>query len=420
MAREAGVNPGTMHRRIDAALERLRKELSKRGVAPAIGMTATGAVGAAVGASTMGNATLASALNHASAGPVSASLTSSLMSVGLAEMGAWAAKVAVGAAVGGATIGLNLGTLALASILGFGAVGGGLWFFGKRGHTMLAATALAATPDRVGGFERPTAPTKPARLISETNANRPEMAITHEGDTIRLRLRSGDNEHKEDAVFRVLSVRGDQAPNTAGYAKGTMRLRIESWTSGMKFMSDALVGKERDARFELEGNLLTFNLRLDVNPPEPEPGKPQTISIPEEARMVVVREKPPAPNAPVAKIPEMAGEWGFINDCQIQIDKDFLTLSWLQGDGSAFPAIKVRVLEWDNTGPYVKIQGIFTANQGDVGLVGKRVKLLARRDTKGWTVVRNEAKTNKLNEWPKGFEGRVGEVVVSVFQDGAK
>ncbi|MBY0112753.1 MAG: RNA polymerase sigma factor [Phycisphaerales bacterium] len=420
MAREAGVNPGTMHRRIDAALEKLRKELSKRGVAPAMGLGATGAVGAVAGASALGNSALASALAHASAGPVSASLTSSLMSVGLAEMGTGAAGVGVGTVVGGATIGLNLGTLALASILGLGTIGGGLWFFGKSGHTMLAATALAPTPEKTGGFERPTAPTRPARLVSETNANRPEVTITHEGDTIHLRVRSPDNVHKEDAVFRILSVGGDQVPNKAGYAKGTMRVRIESWTSGMKFMSDALVGKERDGRFEVEGNLLTFNLRLDVKPPEPEPGKQQTMSIPEEARMVVVREKPPAPNAPVAKIPAMAGEWGFINDCQLQIDKDFITLSWLQSDGSAFPAIKVRVLEWENTGPYVKIQGIFTANEGDMGLVGKRVKLLARRDAKGWTVVRNEAKGNKLNEWPTGFEGKVGEVVVSIFQDGAK
>jgi RNA polymerase sigma factor (sigma-70 family) len=420
MAREAGVNPGTMHRRIDAALEKLRKELTKRGVAPAIGLGATGAVGAAVGASGLGNAALASALTHASAGPVSASLTSSLMSVGLAEMGTGASSVGVGAAVGGATIGLNLGTLALASILGLGTIGGGLWLFGKSGHAMLAATALAPAPEKTGGFERPAAPTKPARLVAETNTNKPELYITHEGDLIRLRFRSTDNSHKEDSTFRVLSFSGDRAPNKAGYAKGTMRVRVESWQSGMNFMAEALVGKERDARFEIEGDLLTFTLRLDVKPPEPEPGKQQTVFIPEEARMVVTREKPPAPNAPPASVPAMAGEWGFINDCQLQIDKDFLTLSWLQGDGSLFPAIKVRVLEWENTGPYVKIQGIFTANQGDVGLVGKRVKLLARRDEKGWTVVRNEAKNNKLNEWPKGFDEKVGEVVVSVFQDGAK
>ncbi|MFN9974089.1 MAG: sigma-70 family RNA polymerase sigma factor, partial [Phycisphaerae bacterium] len=74
MAREAGVNPGTMHRRIDAALERLRKELSQRGVAPAIGVA-----GASMGVVGASNTSLAAALGHAAAAPVSASLTSSLM-----------------------------------------------------------------------------------------------------------------------------------------------------------------------------------------------------------------------------------------------------------------------------------------------------------------------------------------------------
>lgn len=419
MAREAGVNPGTMHRRIDAALEKLRKELSQRGVAPAIGLATTGALGAAVGASTLGNASLASALTHASAGPVSASLTSSLMSVGLAEMGTGAAKVGVGAAVGSVTLGLNLGTLALTSILGLGAVGGGVWLFGKHAPALLATTTLAPTPEKTGGFERPAAPTQPARLVSQLTTSKPEGSVVHSGDNIRIHFGTPDGSRKEDVTLRVLSVTPDASAKPDS-AKGKMRVRIEHWQTDQQFMKDALLGKERDARYEVDGNLLTLGVRLDVKPPLPEPGTPQTVYIPDEARIVVARSQPADTKAPAPSIPAMAGSWEFINDCQLQIDKDFLSVFWIQDERSAFPAIKVRVIEWENTGPHVKIQGIFTANEGDMGLVGKRVKLLARRDAKGWTLVWNDPKTTKLNEWPKGFEGKAGEVVLSVFQDGAK
>ena len=422
MAREAGVNPGTMHRRIDAALEKLRKELTKRGVAPAIGLGATGAVGAvgaAVGASGLGNASLASALTHATAGPVSASLTSSLRSVGLAEMGAGATTVGVGAAVGTATVGLNLGTLALASILGLGTIGGGLWFFGKSGHAMLATTALAPTPEKTGGFERPTAPTQPARLVSQLTADKPEGSISHSGDTVHIRFGTPDGSRKEDVLLRVLKVTRDPS-SKPGLAKGKLRVRIEGWQTDQPFMKDALLGKERDGSYTVDGDLLTFTVRLDIKPPAPEPGKEQTIFIPDEAKLVVARGKPAPANAPAPSIPSIAGDWDFINDCQLQIDKDFLTFSWIQDNATMFPGIKIRVLEWENAGAFAKVQGIFTAYQSDMGLVGKRLKLLARRDAKGWTVVWNDPKSTKLNEWPKGFDGKVGEIVLSVFQDGAK
>jgi len=420
MAREARVNPGTMHRRIDAALEKLRKELSKRGVAPSIGLGAAGAGAGVAAASGIGDSTLASALTHASAGPMSTSLTSSLMSVGLAEMGNGIASVGVGAAVGTATVGLKFGTLALASILGIGAVGGGFWFFGKQAHTMVAMAALAPNPEKTGGFERPTKPTQPARLVSQTASETPEGTLEHEGDTIRVRFGPEGAHPIEDVILRVLSVGGEKDANKDGLVKGTARVRVEEWKTNQQFMRDALLGKERDCRFEVHGELLTFYFKIDVHAPEPEPGKQQTVFIPEEAKIVVSRIKPPRAGAVAPSIPAMAGGWGFVNDCQLQIDNDFLSLAWLQGDGSAFPAVKIRVLEWENAGSHAKVQGIFTANQGDVGMVGKRIKLLARRDPKGWTVVWNDPKTKKLNDWPTGFEGKAGEVVVSVFQDGAK
>ncbi|MBS0190121.1 MAG: sigma-70 family RNA polymerase sigma factor [Phycisphaerales bacterium] len=421
MAREAKVNPGTMHRRIDAALEKLRKELTQRGVSPAIGLGAAGVAGAvgavgAVGASGFASPALAGALTHASAGPVSSSLTSSFMSVGLAEMGNGVA----GAGVGTATIGLKLGAIALASILGLGAVGGGLWFFGKQAHTMLAGAAPAPNPQKAGGFDRPAAATRPARLVSQTAGETPDGVFEHDSDMIRVHFGPDSKHPIEEIALRVLSVGGEKVANKAGSAKGTTRVRVEKWTTTQQFMKDALLGKERDCRFELEGELLTFYFKVGVKPPEPEPGKQQTVFIPEEAKIVVGRIRPPRAGASAPSIPAIAGEWGFVNDCQLELDKDFLTLSWLQEDGSAFPAVRIRVLEWENAGPFVRIQGIFAANQMDMGLVGQRVKVLARRDEKGWTIAWNDPKAKKLNEWPAGLDGKTGEIAQFSFQDGGK
>jgi RNA polymerase sigma factor (sigma-70 family) len=429
MAREAGVNPGTMHRRIDAALEKLRKELTKRGVAPAIGLGATGAVGAvgtvgavgaAAGATGLGNSALASALTHASAGPVSASLTSSLMSVGLAEMGAGAAIASTGSVATSATIGLNLGTFALASILGLGAIGGGLYLFNHGAPPMLAGLAVAPEAFKPGGFERPKNQTTPARLVSETTSQKPDGRFSHEGDMLRAGFGKADGSQEDGVEMKILSVTGDKSPDASGRAKGNIRVRFEHVQMRLDAMKDQLLHNERDASYEVDGDLLTFTVRLDVKVPPPPPGEQQTTWIPEEARIVVVRKKGPDPKDPPSTIPALAGSWQFINDCDLRMDSDNLVISWTQGDGSAFPAVKLRVLEWTNAGDSSKVQTIVTAHAMDPAMVGKRLKLLARRDARGWTIVWNDPATKKLNEWPTGFEGKPGEIVRFSFQEAAK
>jgi RNA polymerase sigma factor (sigma-70 family) len=411
MAREAGVNPGTMHRRIDAALERLRKELSQRGVAPAIGVA-----GASMGVVGASNTSLAAALGHAAAAPVSASLTSSLMSIGLAEMGAGVAIGSTGSVATSATIGLNLGTLALASILGLGAIGGGLYFLRPGGPPMIAA---AIAPQAVGGFDRPKAPTAPARLISQTVGEKPDGNVVHEGDVIRTQFRKNDGQ-TESVVMRLLSVKGSKELDKNGVASGTIRVRFDTWEMGPPFVREQLVGQERDGRYEVDGELMALTIRLDVKVPPPPPGQQQTEFVPEEARIVVSRAKPADPKAPAPTIPAMAGTWEFINDASLTIEPDAFLISWTQHDGSAFTAIKLRVLEWENAGSYSKIQTIVAGNAMDQAMVGKRVKVLARRDANGWTIVWNDPATEKLNEWPTGFDGKPGEVVRFVFQEPRK
>lgn len=413
MAREAGVNPGTMHRRIDAALEKLRKELSKRGVAPAIGVAA-----AAAGVTGVSNTSLAAALGHASAAPVSASLTSSLMSIGLAEMGAGTVLATSGSAATTATVGLNLGTLVLVSVLGLSTIGGGLYFFRSGGPLMLAAV-IATPASKEGGFDRPKSPTVPARLVSQTVGEKPEGNVLHEGDGIRTHFRKNDGQ-TESVVMRLLSVKGEKELDKNGVANGAMRVRFDSWDMGRPFMREQLVGQERDGHYEIDGELMALTFRLDVKVPPPPPGQQQTDFVPDEARIVVCRATPADPKAPPAKIPAMAGTWSFINDASLTIEPDAFLISWTQHDGSAFTAIKLRVLEWENAGAYSKVQTIVAGNAMDQAMVGKRVKVLARRDANGWTIVWNDPATKKLNEWPTGFDGKPGEMVRFIFQEPRK
>lgn len=412
MAREAGVNPGTMHRRIDAALEKLRKELSKRGVAPILGVAAAGA-----GVTGASSTSLAAVLGHASAGPVNASLTSSLMSVGLAEMGAGSAVASAGSVAATATVGLNLGTLALASILGLGAIGGGLYFF--RPNTLpMIATVVPPAP-KEGGFDRPKAPTAPARLTRQTVGETPEGTVEHTGDVIRIAFRTNDG-RTENVVMQLLSVKGGKELDASAAASGTIRVRVNAWEMGPPFMREQLLGQEREGRFEIDGDLMTLWLRLDVKVPTPPPGQQQTDFVPDEARIVVGRAKPLDPKAPAPTIPAMGGTWNFINDASLTIEPDALVISWTQHDGSAFTAIKLRVLEWENAGAYSKVQAIVAGNAMDPAMVGKRIKVLARRDAFGWTIVWNDPATKKLNEWPTGFDGKAGEMVRFTFRESRK
>lgn len=407
MAREAGVNPGTMHRRIDAALDRLRAQLAGRGMTSGAAVAIGGGVGvgAAVGAAMTSNSALAAALGHAGASTSTSLLTPALMSIGLAEMGA-------GAATGAA--GTKLVSVVLASVIGLGVIGSGIYLAAVGGPLMSAAPVVA------GGFDKPKQATPVARLVSQSVGDKPDGSVTHAGDTIRTCFHKKDDGRTEDVVMKILSVSGDRNLNKKGIAKGTMRVRFEAWNTGRAFMREQLQGKERDATYEVEGDLLTLSVRLDVELPPPPAGQAQTESVPPEARIVVNRVQPPDPKAPAPLIPAMGGTWEFVNDCTLQIDNESVVFSWIQGDGSSFPAIKFRVLEWENAGPYSKVQTIVTANAMDQAMVGKRVKLLASREDKRWVLVWNEPKTKKLNEWPANLEAKPGEIVRFVFQESAR
>lgn len=102
------------------------------------------------------------------------------------------------------------------------------------------------------------------------------------------------------------------------------------------------------------------------------------------------------------------------------MDSESITFLWIQEDGTSFPGLKFRVLEWENAGDRSKIQTIVTASAMDQGMVGKRIKLLARREANGWTLVWNDLKSRKQNEWPAGFDAKPGEVVRFVFQESGR
>ncbi|MBL8874541.1 MAG: sigma-70 family RNA polymerase sigma factor [Phycisphaerae bacterium] len=403
MAREARVHPGTMHRRIDAALGRLRTQLAQRGVAPALGAGAGLGIAGGIGA-TLSNESIASVLGHAGAGSPNAMLTPSLVSIGLADVG-------TGAAVGSA--GGTLAAILLASVVGVGVLGGGL-YLASGGGPQGGAVALPTA----GGFDRPTEPASGARLVRQSSGDSPDGSLTHDGDTIRLLLHKKDR--VQEVAMKIVSASGDATLDKTGKANGTMRVRFTEWEAGPPFMRDQLLGNERDASYEVDGELFTLKVKLGLRVPPAPPGQPQTESPPEEIKVVLARTKPLDPRPPAARLPAIAGTWEFINDCHLQMDSESITFLWIQEDGTSFPGLKFRVLEWENAGDRSKIQTIVTASAMDQGMVGKRIKLLARREANGWTLVWNDLKSRKQNEWPAGFDAKPGEVVRFVFQESGR
>lgn len=404
LAREAHIHPGTMHRRIDAALERLRVELSKRGVTSTAVVGGAGVVGVVgvVGGVSVGGAgseSLAALLARASADSVAQSTTSNLVSIGLAEMGK-----ASGA--GSATLaGYGISTLVaatVAGVLGLGAVGG--YWFASSSAPALAGVAVAAPASTTsGGFDRPTKESARFPLIAMISADQSGGTMTHAGDEIRLAFPSKKSGGRQiEIVLRVKDVNLGSQPIAA-------KVLIESTSLPAENPFHKIVGSTTDARIRIDGDHVRFELTTNWTPTDED--KKADRSLPPVIVWTGGRADP-APNAVrnrTASIPDFGGKWNWVEEWSLHFDPDNIFLTTRHDDGHEYNAFRFRIIDWENVGSHCRVQAIVSESTKENSMVGKRVKMLIRRNPESYAIVLKEPHSKEINEWPAGFNVKAGE-----------
>lgn len=383
MAREAGIHPGTMHRRIDEALEKLRQELARRGVAPAV----------AVGAGT---------LAFAGAGKVSASLTSSFVSIGLAEMGASGSSTLAGSG------GLGLVTVLTVSVgLVVGVVGGvglgtigGWWSFGDSSSAVIGGVAAAPAHAVSGGFDRPTKETDRAALVLMLSSDISGGTMTHAGDEIRLEFPSKKLGGKQVAIVMRVKESKTEADRT------TAKVVIESTTLPADNPLHSIIGKTQDATIRVDGEHVRFGVTTNWTPTEAD--KKADRSLPAIIEWTGGRSDEKKTNPGRESIPSFAGKWNWVEDWEIRFDPDNIYLTWKDEGGNDHNVFRFRILDWENAGSHCRIQTIVSESSKENGMIGKRVKMLARRNPDGYSIVLKEPHGAAVNEWPEGFDVKPG------------
>ncbi len=72
-----------------------------------------------------------------------------------------------------------------------------------------------------------------------------------------------------------------------------------------------------------------------------------------------------------------------------------------------FVLTRSKVLEWKEESGFSRVQVICVQNMIDEKMIGKRVKLLIRKDANGYTTVQRDSTSPKINEWPLGFDPKL-------------
>lgn len=367
LAREAGVSDGTMHRRINRALERLRSGLNARGLA----------VGAAGG--------LTAALGHASA-------TGAPVGAGIAKIGL--AGVGRSSSIGGAK------ALIAAAVIGLGTVGVVGASMYARGTLPILIPALAKAKP---GPERVNRKIGPFVIVSATDSTFSDRGVWIMDD--RLSIRHGTTQEGEPkvAVLAIDRVRAsDSDPDLA-----VIDMRVQQITPIGDPYSRFKMGQRvtMTAGFDDLGRMVL----------KPADGGPQLGR--NEPRWFGVR--PPKGWAEHGRIPEDAGRFG-INGPWTEAERIPVTIDGreiLFGTENWQKAI-YRIIEWTPMEGYSRVLSV-QAGGRDPRLIGTRFKLIIREDEGGYTIGYFPAESGREGDFPGSFEySPENPVRVVSFSDG--
>lgn len=363
MAREAGVNAGTMNRRIDKAVKRLRTHLSTSGLALA-------------GASGLG-----AALGMGASPPVSAAVTASLMEIGVAGPGAVAAPASL------FTLQSSLTFVGGAAVVGAASVGMTFLmptWMGAPAPAPAPMISLVPAPEKQ---DRPTGDLGPFKFLSSTLDGVPNGQLTVKDRRFSFKNDFGPGAESAEIVLRIETARGD------GRA-GTMELKLESTNLPKPNDFVNFIGFKVELTYTIEDNTLSFDAEVE--------GAEKLRKIHwTGSRMNTAR----AINRDADALAAVQGTWAERLNWDLTVNKDEISIK-----ANDFELIRYRILEWQTTADAARVQALCVRNVNGA-FVGERTKLLVRKTATGYQLALHDTGREKLNVWPSGFVTKPGEGV---------
>jgi len=386
LAREAGVNPGTLHRRLNKALERLRAHLYESGVS----MTAVALAGGLA------------ALHAASPAP-SAALHQTLAKVALAAMPKPAAL----------TAGLSARTIATAAVtltLTAGIIAGGATILRSNAATTGAtgATAVTAAPRAVpanaAAPDRPTETTDPLAILGASAPVYMGGTFTFDGAFMRFTIPDTDRAGRtvtSELTLRVGAVDTDADPVTINAVVTRSNVPEDAdYNIPVGTPLKITAAFDRLGRVELQTRVNTPRgvVNQTWSGTRPAPGTLLARDIPEDA-------------GPTG----LLGPWFQTNDWSLTLGERDIAVKTGEINGRAYTIHRFRIIDWDTAadeqrGPHARVQAL-AADSMDPRLVGKRVKLILRERGDTIDIAYHDHGSPLLNEWPRTFEPTAGEPI---------
>ncbi|MEO1584005.1 MAG: sigma-70 family RNA polymerase sigma factor [Planctomycetota bacterium] len=372
MAAEAGINAGTMSRRIDRALSKLHAELGRSGVE----IAGVGALGGAM------------VLAARSVGP-GLDLAAGLGKIGLA---------AGAPSGGGAAVSKGLG-VAAAAVLAAGGIGVGAMLIGSGGiggsggggqsgvapgsGSMGAAVEIGSVGASVGGdpVDRPGRAVRGLTLVHHQIGGPMSPTMVCDGETLEMSLPSWNGE-TERMSFRVV----DWTRGRSG--RGSVTLRTVSLELRDGSPLAALEGRTFEADWSFDS---ADRLALSMQMVEGESASRVTW------RGVAVGGQEDRETGCA-----FVGEWAELSDWSMNLTEEILEVMM---DGHA--VYRFRVLKW---GDRLLDDGVVATGIESLcvdamapQLVGQRVKLLLRERDGAYELSFRQWPRDRVDEWPEGF-----------------
>ncbi|MDX2147890.1 MAG: sigma-70 family RNA polymerase sigma factor [Planctomycetota bacterium] len=403
MAREARVVPGTMNRRIDRALTRLRENLGAAGV-------------------TAGAGAVAAALQLAAQPPGGAALGSSLMEIGLAGMASQGAAAATSGTLAlltsfkGAAMLAGIGVLSAATLLvATGGLGGG-----SRGSGTASAGTLATPEVRVVRADRPTKAIGPFPITDISTDAKPVSTMTILGSKIHV-VDFGVRDGKP-VTAEIIARLGDIGVSDAKAPdfRAPVSITFESCNQPDSDIA-RLVGQTVPAKCEIVDDRLTMSLQA----PGPD-GEATTNSWrgarPTPEQLDALRKASPVhasmKSVGEALIPGIDGTWFATPPWELSLTPDEIRVS-----SGQWEAARYKILEWVTTGDIARVQVLCTRNHKAM-LIGERLSLLVRAERTGpdkgdnepnaYALALHEQDRARFATTPKGFELKPGSGVTII------
>ena len=371
LAVEAGVDQGTISRRLNKALGRLRTQLIKGGLAPSVAP-----------------ALLATAIiNGANVQPAPA-LSASLAKVGLAGLAHTGIKAAPSATV----------LLATAAVVTIGALslGGLLW--------MGAGTGANATRTETAAFDRaaadaelrPLPPARPDGRFTMTDLRIDGLhngTMTSDGNTLSIYPRLGEARGTKALIFQILEAKPDAR-------KPSITIRLQRNELPTPNTYEALADQDIEVTYAFDDD----QLRLITTGLYPTQYGRQHIRW-TGSRVVSDPAKDDTALAEFrgAVFPAIAGEWTEHQGLVMSATGDEIRLM-----SDDFKAYVFRILDWDVRAGIGYAQTI-CVDSWDPHVIGDRIKVILEpsRSTDGrarYTMLMHDTGSPDINRWPAGFQ----------------